>query len=560
MKKSVIIIALLFLLTNVNINVSSQAQPAGIAGYVWLDGKPAPVGLPVIVKNNNTGEYANTTTVEHEGKTMYATSLSAEDGHEIIVMINTTNYYGYNFTIVNLSKTTQWCNLSLQSKMGKPMAFFSYSPTHPYVFERIHFYDSSYDPDGYIVYWTWYFGDGSTSHEKNPIHSYSSAGTYKVTLIVRDNDGNEARTSKYVRVYEREEEEEVVIPPLPPPKYPEIPYTVPQMYELVNLPDKRVFGKVKIAVIDTGYIPRIYEDLENNISVDMTDIAGYSVVNGTFDGNGHGSWVNYAVHWAVENRMPNAIQYSIRAFDENGRATIDDILSALDLAEKLGVDVVSCSWGYIGELNDEINKKVREMRDKGIIVVCAGGNYGPSLSTIVSPAMSPATIAVGATDPMHTIKNVLDDRVTNWSSRGPVYGVTELKPDGVCGGESIKGPWLYGEKVASGTSMATPVVAGSIAYMIAKEKPLFTLVKFLYFWNKAKPVDLLEDSLEESAVRPLNATEYDAGHGTPNIAKALRIYHWKLIIAILEILLLYIAIILLIAYFIKKARRKRSKY
>jgi uncharacterized repeat protein (TIGR01451 family) len=41
---------------------------------------------------------------------------------------------------------------------------------------------------GNPVYWAWNFGDGKTSTLRNPVHQYSSAGTYSVTLYVRGQD------------------------------------------------------------------------------------------------------------------------------------------------------------------------------------------------------------------------------------------------------------------------------------------------------------------------------------------------------------------------------------
>ena len=49
--------------------------------------------------------------------------------------------------------------------------------------------DASSDPDGNIAGWHWTFGDGSSSDEANPSHTYGSANTYSVTLTVTDNDG-----------------------------------------------------------------------------------------------------------------------------------------------------------------------------------------------------------------------------------------------------------------------------------------------------------------------------------------------------------------------------------
>ena len=565
MKKLTVLFILLILLSNIRV-VNPIPNPVGVAGYVWLNGSPAPVGINITVKNEDSGEYANTTTVSHDGYTMYATSIYAEDGDTIVVSCNYSGYYAYNFTVVNLSLVTQWCNITLGEEGNPPFAFFTYSPKNPYVGDKVRFYDSSYDVDGWIVYRTWNFGDGKISHEKNPTHVFTEAGTYKVKLTVKDNDGltSTAYRNVVVKAKEGEEEENVVIPPMPPPKYPEEPNTVPEMYEMLKLPDKVVNSKVKIVVIDTGFTPRVYEDPENNISVDMNDIIGRGVgIYDAFDGNGHGSWCNYAVHWVLENYMPNAVQYSIRAFSDDGTATQADILEALKLAEKLGANVISCSWGYFGNTDDVISRKVRDLRSKGIVVVCAGGNYGPAPNTITVPATSPYTIAVGAVDPVKTIDIVSDDVVTNWSSRGPVYGLREVKPDIVAGGESIKGPWLNGEKVASGTSMATPIVAGSCAYMVAKEKRLFDLVKLLYFWNKGKAVDILERSIERTAREPLEGDVFDYGNGVPDIESAIKVFHDNLWWSVVKILIVYAVIILtviflIIRYFVKK--RKEQKY
>ena len=53
------------------------------------------------------------------------------------------------------------------------------------------FTDRSDDTDGNLVNWDWDFGDGSRSSDRNPAHSYGAAGSYAVTLTVRDNDGAE---------------------------------------------------------------------------------------------------------------------------------------------------------------------------------------------------------------------------------------------------------------------------------------------------------------------------------------------------------------------------------
>ena len=53
--------------------------------------------------------------------------------------------------------------------------------------------DKSKDDDGFIVSWHWIFGDGATSTERNPVHTYAARGDYDVILTVTDNLG-EAKT------------------------------------------------------------------------------------------------------------------------------------------------------------------------------------------------------------------------------------------------------------------------------------------------------------------------------------------------------------------------------
>jgi PKD repeat protein len=75
---------------------------------------------------------------------------------------------------------------------------------------RCTFTDQSNDDDGSIASWQWDFGEGSSSSERNPSHSYGQPGRYQVRLTVRDNNGaSDSRT--------RQAEPQAPSPPPPPP-------------------------------------------------------------------------------------------------------------------------------------------------------------------------------------------------------------------------------------------------------------------------------------------------------------------------------------------------------
>lgn len=85
---------------------------------------------------------------------------------------------------------------AINNVLSIPNASFGYAVSGM----DVSFSDLSSDPDGSIVSRNWNFGDGATSAETNPMHTYAAPGSYNVTLTVTDDSGYTSTKSDTVAV------------------------------------------------------------------------------------------------------------------------------------------------------------------------------------------------------------------------------------------------------------------------------------------------------------------------------------------------------------------------
>ncbi|HEC76291.1 MAG TPA: PKD domain-containing protein, partial [Thermoplasmatales archaeon] len=122
--------------------------------------------------------------------------------------------YGKNVTHMYLDDGTYYVNLTITDDDGAtanitkviivknvpPVADFVYLPEKPTDLDVIQFTSTSYDGDGYIVNYTWNFGNGNISYVANPTHKYPNNAVYMVTLIVKDDDGEVSEITKSILI------------------------------------------------------------------------------------------------------------------------------------------------------------------------------------------------------------------------------------------------------------------------------------------------------------------------------------------------------------------------
>ena len=264
---------------------------------------------------------------------------------------------------------------------------------------------------------------------------------------------------------------------------------------------------VGVAIIDSG-ITSWHDDLAaagtQRVSRFVDFVRGWAQ---PYDDYGHGSHVagiiagnGFDSSGARSGIAPGAHLVVLKVLDGSGNGYISDVIAALDYIVVSGaafnIRVVNLSVAagvHESYSTDPLTLAAKRVVDAGIVVVAAAGNGGRNpdgrhaYGGITAPGNAPWVLTVGASSHLGTIERA-DDQMAVFSSRGPSRVDYSAKPDLVAPGvgiESLSNPdsTFYSTKAAyllsgtvptaylpylslSGTSMAAPVVAGTVALMM----------------------------------------------------------------------------------------------
>lgn len=242
---------------------------------------------------------------------------------------------------------------------------------------------------------------------------------------------------------------------------------------------------ITVAVLDTG-IGR-HPDLTGKLLC-FRDFVGNR--NLMYDDNGHGTHVCGIICGSgkmsagkYQGVAPASRLVVGKILDAKGDGVAEYMLEALQwiasIREKYNIRVLNISVG-IGKLTNsekekQLQERVEALWESGIVVVCAAGNKGPANGSISSVGGIGRVITVGCHDGEYCRDN--PGRCETYSGRG--YALSDMrKPDLVAPGtDVISCNVAYGTGLnkqctpyikKSGTSMATPIVAGAAALALQK--------------------------------------------------------------------------------------------
>ncbi|MFF4053628.1 S8 family serine peptidase [Streptomyces chartreusis] len=247
---------------------------------------------------------------------------------------------------------------------------------------------------------------------------------------------------------------------------------------------------VKVAMLDSGADTE-HPDLVGQVSDSASFVPGENDIT---DYNGHGTHVASTIAGTgsasdgKERGVASGAQLAVgKVLNSEGRGQESWIIAGMEWAARdQKARIISMSLGGDGDKTDPMSQAADELsHETGALFVVAAGNSGPQ--SISSPGAADSALTVGAVDST--------DMLADFSSQGPRHGDGGLKPEITAPGVGIvaarshytRGSGYY--TTMSGTSMATPHVAGAAA-LLASEHPGWTgtqLKETLVSSTKATP-------------------------------------------------------------------------
>lgn len=239
--------------------------------------------------------------------------------------------------------------------------------------------------------------------------------------------------------------------------------------------------KIKIAVIDTG-VDYSHKDLKQNILINEKELNGSAGVdddgngyiddvygwdfanndNDPMDDNGHGTHCAGTIGAAhnsigVAGVMANVSILPIKFIKASGSGSVEAAIKSIDYAIKMGVDVMSNSWGGEGK-SDILKDSIKRAQDKGILFIAAAGNSNSNNDLV---PQYPAS---------YQLDNIISVASTTRSGNLSDFSCYGKKSVHIAAPGSDIMSTFPGDKYKSlsGTSMATPHVAGVVGLYLSK--------------------------------------------------------------------------------------------
>ena len=212
---------------------------------------------------------------------------------------------------------------------------------------------------------------------------------------------------------------------------------------------------VKVFVVDTG-IRSSVTDLSGRVTSGCTSVGLSTCIPGnTEDDNGHGTHVSGTIAGSVYGVAKNASLVAVKVLNANGSGLTSGVIAGLDW---VGTQYTSGSKAVVnmslgGGASTALDAAVGRLITKGITVAVAAGNSSTDACKS-SPSRVTAALTVGAT--------TNTDSIASYSNYGKCVDI--FAP-----GTNITSDWNNGgTNTISGTSMATPHVAGVAALLLGK--------------------------------------------------------------------------------------------